>query len=199
MSLRTRLTLAGGGAVFVALAIASLVIYVDVRSKLHDQIDVSLIQSAEGVASKWVAANAPPPPGKKAGRSFGKDASGLFQIIPSIGAVTNGVLSGFIPLIGRDKAVASGVSPPYFRDVRFAKTPMRVYTMRLPSSSAGLVRTVRPLHRGERDDHARPLAAVRTDARRGVRGGPPRVAGGKRRAAPCSLARRRRSRGECDA
>ncbi len=145
MSLRTRLTLAGGGAVFVALAIASLVIYVDVRSKLHDQIDVSLIQSAEGVASKWVAANAPPPPGKKAGRSFGKDASGLFQIIPSIGAVTNGVLSGFIPLIGRDKAVASGVSPPYFRDVRFAKTPMRVYTMRLPSSSAGLVRTVRPL------------------------------------------------------
>ena len=40
MSLRTRLTLAGGGAVFVALAIASLVIYVEVRSKLHDQIDV---------------------------------------------------------------------------------------------------------------------------------------------------------------
>ena len=53
MSLRTRLTLAGGGAVFVALAIASLVIYVEVRSKLHDQIDVSLIQSAEGVAVKW--------------------------------------------------------------------------------------------------------------------------------------------------
>ena len=32
MSLRTRLTLAGGGAVFVALAIASSVIYFDVRS-----------------------------------------------------------------------------------------------------------------------------------------------------------------------
>ena len=57
MSLRTRLTLAGGGAVFVALAIASWVIYVDVRSKLHDQVDVSLIQSAEGVATKWVGAN----------------------------------------------------------------------------------------------------------------------------------------------
>ena len=50
MSLRTRLTLAGGGAVFVALAIASLVIYVDVRSKLRDQIDFSLVQSAENVA-----------------------------------------------------------------------------------------------------------------------------------------------------
>jgi two-component system sensor histidine kinase MprB len=145
VSLRTRLTLAGGGAVFVALAIASLVIYFDVRSKLRDQIDVSLIQSAEGVASKWVAANASPPPGKKAARSFGKDASGLFQVIPSISAVTNGGLSGFVPLVGRDKSVASGLSPPYFRDVRLAKTPMRVYTMRLPSSSAGLVRTVRPL------------------------------------------------------
>src|SRR5262249_48360663 len=57
MSLRTRLTVAGGGAVFVALAIASLVIYVDVRSKLHDQIDVSLIQSADGIAGKWLGAN----------------------------------------------------------------------------------------------------------------------------------------------
>src|SRR5262249_10251429 len=59
VSLRTRLTLAGGGAVFVALAIASLVIYAEVRSKLHDQIDVSLIQSAEGVATKWAAAKGP--------------------------------------------------------------------------------------------------------------------------------------------
>ena len=36
MSLRTRVTVAGGGAVFVALAIASLVIYFSVRSNLHD-------------------------------------------------------------------------------------------------------------------------------------------------------------------
>src|SRR5262249_10368229 len=57
VSLRTRLTVAGGGAVFVALAIASLVIYFDVRSKLHDQIDFSLIQSAENVAVKWHGAN----------------------------------------------------------------------------------------------------------------------------------------------
>ena len=80
MSLRTRLTLAGGGAVFVALAIASLVIYVEVRSKLHDQIDVSLIQSAEGVAAKWHVANAALP------ASSASDASGFFQVIPSLGA-----------------------------------------------------------------------------------------------------------------
>ena len=85
MSLRTRLTLAGGGAVFVALAIASLVIYVDVRSKLHDQIDVSLIQSAEDVAAKWALRTRP--------LTSGKDASGLFQVVPSLGAATNGGLS----------------------------------------------------------------------------------------------------------
>jgi two-component system sensor histidine kinase MprB len=76
--------------------------------------------------------------------SFGKDASGFFQVIPRFGDVT-GELPRFVPLVGRDESVASGLSPPYFRDVRFAGEAMRVYTMRLPSSSDGLVRTVRPL------------------------------------------------------
>jgi len=166
VSLRTRLTLAGGGAVFVALAIASLVIYFDVRSKLHDQIDVSLIRSAEGVATKSLGVNGSlklpsaktgstgkRPAGRPRGPAnpkssnaallFGKDASGFFQVIPSIGAVTLGGLSGFVPLFGRDESVASGLSPPYFRDVRYRGVAMRLYTMRL--SSDGLVRTARPL------------------------------------------------------
>jgi two-component system, OmpR family, sensor histidine kinase MprB len=159
VSLRTRLTLAGGGAVFVALATASLVIYVDVRSKLREQIDASLIQSAEGAASKWVTVKSPVPLSaakkaarlKKATRSktahllSGKDASGLFQVIPSIAVLSNGRQPGFVGLVGNDRSVASGLSPPYFRDVRFAGVAMRLYTMRLPSSSDGLVQTIRPL------------------------------------------------------
>jgi two-component system sensor histidine kinase MprB len=160
VSLRTRLTLAGGGAVFVALAIASLVIYVDVRSKLRDQIDFSLVQSAENVAVKWHS---------NAALSFGKDRSGFFQVVPSLAAVTNAGLSAtgapvrtndatitpssptLAPkaaeeqVLGQDKAVAAGVSRPYFRNVRFAGAPMRLYTMGLPSSKSGLVRTMRPL------------------------------------------------------
>ena len=160
MSLRTRLTLAGGGAVFVALAIASSVIYVEVRSKLRDQIDFSLVQSAEDVAVKWHS---------KAAFSFGKDQSGFFQVISSLGAVTNAGLSAtgapvrttaaantpsstkLAPnsaqeqILGEDKAVAAGVSRPYFRNVRLGGAAMRLYTMRLPSSSNGLVRTMRPL------------------------------------------------------
>jgi two-component system, OmpR family, sensor histidine kinase MprB len=139
MSLRTRLTLAGGGAVFVALAIASSVIYFDVRSKLHDQVDVSLIQSANPIALKWTAANrAPKPPSTttKPARLFGKvPPGGLFQIIPSLRSGTDGGQpKPFVPLVSRDESVASGLSPPYFRDVRFAGAMMRLYTMRLPSS-----------------------------------------------------------------
>jgi two-component system sensor histidine kinase MprB len=43
--------------------------------------------------------------------------------------------------------VASGLSPPYFRNVTgFSGEPARLYTMRLPSSSNGLVRTIRSLN-----------------------------------------------------
>jgi two-component system, OmpR family, sensor histidine kinase MprB len=158
VSLRARLALAGGGAVFVALTIASLVIYADVRSKLHDQVDVSLVQAAEGVTAKWHADTV---------RSFGKTASGLFQVIPNIGAVTNGGLSASgapVPtpttapspttlaptavsqqILADDESVARGLSPPYFRNLRFGGAAMRLYTMRLPSTSDGLVRTLRPL------------------------------------------------------
>jgi two-component system sensor histidine kinase MprB len=97
MSLRTRLTVAAGGAVFVALAIASLVIYVSVRSKLHDQIDASLIQTAQNVAIKTVAAGT-----YSQGSSFafpsGAFLSGgsanYFQIIPSLRAVANAGVGG---------------------------------------------------------------------------------------------------------
>jgi two-component system sensor histidine kinase MprB len=107
MSLRMRLTVAGGGAVFVALAIASLVIYFSVRSNLNEQIDASLIQSAENVAVNWSIKNGPKPVGyapsakaKAAGKLrvgayppapgpvFGSDASGYFQLIPSYGATS---------------------------------------------------------------------------------------------------------------
>ncbi len=50
-----------------------------------------------------------------------------------------------MPLVGPDRSVASGLSPPYFRDVRYRGVAMRLYTMRLPSSSVGLVRTARAL------------------------------------------------------
>jgi two-component system sensor histidine kinase MprB len=188
VSLRTRLTLAGGAAVFVALAIASLVIFVEVRSKLRDQIDVSLINTAQtlGIKGGFVPPVPKLPSGaypKKNNPTFphgpylGSDGATEFQIIPSFRAVarntavdvispaTTGKIltetvpagkpltpvgaapapNGFVPLTKQDSAVAAGVAPPYFSDVTYHSTAMRLYTMRLPSSTDGLVRTARPL------------------------------------------------------
>jgi two-component system sensor histidine kinase MprB len=161
------LTVAGAGAVFVALAIASLVIYVSVRSKLNEQVDASLIQSAQGVAAKWNLANGPQALKAKSGKGaaagtvptsdappFGSDASGYFQLTPTFSNVTDENRSaatipklkapGYIPFVGLDASVARGVSPPYFRDVRYRGVAMRLYTTSLPSTG-GLVRTARPL------------------------------------------------------
>jgi len=159
MSLRTRLTLAGGGAVFVALAVASLVIYFSVRAKLHDQIDISLIQTAEKIATKPPAGagaqsgrKLPPGsyekssnPGFPRGALLGTDGSSYFQIIPSFAAAAT-MPNSFVPLIDKEDArVASGRLPPYFRDITYHGTAMRLYTMRLGSSGDGLVRTARAL------------------------------------------------------
>ncbi len=111
MSLRGRLTVAGAGAVFVALAIASSVIYFAVRSNLQEQVDASLIQLAEGTASKWnventmestkppkarfatgaAAGKQPPAPGPLFSSSDGGDS--YFQVIPNLSSATNGGLS----------------------------------------------------------------------------------------------------------
>jgi signal transduction histidine kinase len=192
MSLRTRLTLAGGGAVFVALAAASLVIFFSVRSKLHDQIDFSLIQTAQNLAAKTGAGPLTPSgklpagtypkdsnPKFPVGPYLGSDASGYFQIIPSFSHALKQASTGtqaklvtptgpagkkvqpgtvkipppkavltansFVSLTNADEFVAEGRAPPYFRDVTYRGTPMRLYAMRLSSSGDGLVRTARPL------------------------------------------------------
>jgi two-component system sensor histidine kinase MprB len=173
VSLRTRLTVVGSGAVFVALAIASLVIYFAVRSNLNGQIDSALIQSAQNASVKWFIANGPKPvgfPSAKAGAAgklaagayppadgpiFSSDASGYVQVIPHVGTLAapggrlktplKQSLDGFVPALGMDAVVATGLAPPYFRDVRYRGVAMRLYTMRLSSSKDGLVRTARPL------------------------------------------------------
>src|ERR1700731_4016892 len=103
MTLRSRLTLAGGGAVFIALTVGSLVIFFAVRAKLHDQIDISLIQSAADVSAKVANAGPKlgtgktlPPGGHEKGRNpkfpagpyLGVNGSGYFQIVPSLGAAS---------------------------------------------------------------------------------------------------------------
>jgi two-component system sensor histidine kinase MprB len=183
-------TVVGGAAVFVALAIASLVIYLSVGSNLHDQIDGSLIRSAQNAAFKTEGPRVKSgklPAGSYSRRSnskfpsgpyLGTTASGYVQIIPSLGKLlkstgrgttllspkvkSQSVLEGkgspgigveaptlapnsFVPLGKSDGLVAAGAAAPYFSDVSYHGTLLRLYTMRLGSSGDGLVRTARPL------------------------------------------------------
>jgi two-component system sensor histidine kinase MprB len=47
MTLRTRVGIAGGTVVLLALALASLVVYPTVRANMRHQLDDSLVQAAE--------------------------------------------------------------------------------------------------------------------------------------------------------
>ena len=146
MSLRGRLTVAGAGAVFVALAIASSVIYVAVRSNLQEQLDSSLIQLAEGVSSKWNLENTASSP-KEPAPLFGSADGGstYVQVIPDVSSALNGSSDGFGPATKPDAMVARGLMPPYFRDVRYRDVTMRLYSMPLSSEPEGLIRAAQPL------------------------------------------------------
>jgi signal transduction histidine kinase len=53
--------------------------------------------------------------------------------------------NSFVPLGKGDGLVAAGAVGPYFRDVTYHGTALRLYTMRLASVGDGLVRMARPL------------------------------------------------------
>ena len=81
MSLRTRVTLAAGGAVLVALVAASLIVYASVRSKLHEQIDSSLVTAAGNLSAKLNGTGVGVPP-RPVTISF--SGAGTAELIPSL-------------------------------------------------------------------------------------------------------------------
>src|SRR5262245_17156703 len=107
MSLRTRLTLAGGGAVFVALAIASLLIDVSVGSKLREQIDASLVQEAQKLVTRYSDPRIRPSLLDASWTSIEADDGGTVytQLVPSLGAVVGTSRDSFT---SEDRLVAAG-------------------------------------------------------------------------------------------
>jgi two-component system sensor histidine kinase MprB len=132
MSLRTRVTVAGGGAVFVALTIASLVIYFSVRSNLHDQIDGSLIREAQNVAAKTEGPQANP--SKLAAGSYSKHLNPKFPAGPYLGTTASGYVQ-VIPSLGKWlKSAQAGTAPPTPKSAAGAKGKLSVQpSLRAPS------------------------------------------------------------------
>jgi two-component system sensor histidine kinase MprB len=145
MTLRTRVGLAGGVVVLLALAVASLVIYPTVQGNLRRQIDDSLVQTvgqSDSIARQLKQRIA------DSGHAAPIDTpvdlgSILVQFVSD--PVFPGSNTTFIDVTDRDVDVASGAEPAYFQDAGYDGVDYRVYTARVPWSKGFLIRVARPL------------------------------------------------------
>jgi two-component system sensor histidine kinase MprB len=145
MTLRTRVGLAGGVVVLLALAVASLVIYPTVKANMRHQIDDSLVQTAgqgDSIARQLKQKIA------DSGHTAPIDTpvdlgSTLVQFVSE--PVYLGSNTTFIDVTDRDVDVANGAEPAYFQDASYDGIEYRVYTARPPWSKGLLIRVARPL------------------------------------------------------
>ncbi|NUT53040.1 MAG: HAMP domain-containing histidine kinase [Saccharothrix sp.] len=148
MTLRTRVGLAGGAVVVLALAVASVVVFSTVRADLARQVDESLVQAV--AQSPTIAAQLKQKI-EDSGHTVPIDTpvevgNTLVQFVTP--PVYPGSNTAFIPVTGRDADVSSGAEPPYFQDVTQDGVGYRVYTAAMPRSRGTLVRVARPLADG---------------------------------------------------
>lgn len=145
MRLTTRVGLAGGAVVCVALAVASLVIYPTVAANLGRQLDNSLVETAgQGPTIigqlKQKYADSPASGPTDSPVDLG---STLVQFVTDPGSGTPN--ASFIPVTTRDVDVVTGAEPAYFQNAKYGGTDYRVYTAVMPRLRDTLVRVARPL------------------------------------------------------
>jgi signal transduction histidine kinase len=146
MTLRTRVGVAGGAVVLLALAVASLVIYPTVRANLRRQLDDSLVQTVG--QSPTIALQLKQKIAASGERTAPIDTpvdlgSTLVQFVTA--PVFPGSNKGFIDVTDRDGDVADGTEPAYFQDTTYDGVDYRVYTALMPNSRGTLIRVARPL------------------------------------------------------
>jgi signal transduction histidine kinase len=138
MSLRTRVAIAVGAVVFVALAAVAAVIYPAVGANLRGQADAALVQvasQASTIAAKLKQSQAP----------FGQlvpFGDTQLQIVPD--AIV-GPTNGFFGITGHDVQVADGTARPYFHDEAYKGVVYRIYTTQLSGNAGVLVRVAQPV------------------------------------------------------
>jgi two-component system sensor histidine kinase MprB len=144
MSLRNRIAVAGGLVVFIALLLASLVLYPAADRDLHDQLDGQLVSAAADspklgaeLKQKIIASGGALSP------------TGLFDVggtlIQFLPAPVQPAKAQLAAVSDRDIAVAHGTSPAYFNDVDYQGQTYRVYTSLYDGHNGIVVRVARPL------------------------------------------------------
>ncbi|GLW10438.1 hypothetical protein Misp01_55660 [Microtetraspora sp. NBRC 13810] len=138
MSLRNRVTLAGGAVVLGALLLTSLILYLWQGANLRDRHD-----------SELVAAVAQTPELLSAFKQRGLPPA----VVVSVGPIwlqlplegIEGIKSGFLPVDRRDVRVAAREAAPYFHDAVHDGVGYRVYTAPYPGADGLLVRAAVPV------------------------------------------------------
>lgn len=145
MTLRTRVGLAGGAVVFLALALASLVLYPLLQANLRGQTDESLVQAANDAPNvaaqlkqKAIYAGLPLPTDGVIDLG-----STLLQFLNP--PVLPGPTNGFLDTTDQDAAVADRTRPAYFQDATYGGNDYRVYTAPMPKAVGMAIRVARPL------------------------------------------------------
>jgi signal transduction histidine kinase len=137
MSLRTRLAVAVGVVVFVALAIVAAVVYPAVGANLRGQDDASLVQVAQQAPAIMQKL-------KQTGGPIGQlipFGDTQLQVLP---AAAVGPTKGFVAVTAHDVEVADGRAEPYFQDETYDGVLYRIYTTQFSGLPGVLVRVARP-------------------------------------------------------
>jgi len=144
---RSRVTLAVAVAFAVAVAAASAVAYVGVRSTLRGDVDASLRQRVQRVATSTRGASVDAGPAvadldQRRARLGPPEA--YFQVLEADGTVIKppGEPSG-LPVTARDRAVAAGDGGTYFSDATVGGAHLRIITAPLRDGAA--VQAARPV------------------------------------------------------
>jgi two-component system sensor histidine kinase MprB len=143
MTLRTRVTLAAGFAVLLAVVGVSIAVYVVERGNLHDQIDKSLVEESESLRHDGPV-----------GRHLRRDAATLpehlplvqdvyMQVIDRRGDIVTTLDDRPLPIPAEVKAVARGERPETFLNADVDGTSVRVYV--IPIGNEGALQVGRSL------------------------------------------------------
>ena len=156
LSLRARVTLAGGVVVFVALLAASLVLYPAADRDLHDQLDNSLISTA--TTSPKFAQELKQQLGSSGGTLSSamvlKVGDMLIQFVD--GTQSAGTPTPFVPISAADTELALGNTPAYFSSIKYQGTDYRLYTSVYSAKGGMLLRVAKP-----QSDALAPLSRLR--------------------------------------
>ena len=145
MSLRSRIALAGGLVMFLALLAAAFVVYPAADRDLHDQLDGSLVATVAS-APKFAAELKQYLSTSADGAPFSHTVTVGGTLIQFVGGAMDAGMptSSFAPITDQDARVAKGALPSAFQTVKFQGQSYRMFSAPYDAGAGVIVRAAEP-------------------------------------------------------